>query len=144
MTSITPQAIALERISVSYRNVAAVKDISLSLPAGEILALLGPSGCGKTTLLRSIAGFVPHSGEIFIGEQRTTRVTPHLRNIGMVFQDYALFPHMTVAQNVGFGLRMRRVDRRLREADVRNILKLVGLEGFQTRMPSQLSGGQQQ
>ena len=83
----------------------------LTLPAGEILALLGPSGCGKTTLLRSIAGFVPHSGEIHIGARPMARVPPHRRNIGMVFQDYALFPHMTVAQNVGFGLRMRGLDR---------------------------------
>src|SRR5262249_26861229 len=114
------------------------------VPAGEILALLGPSGCGKSTLLRSVAGFVAHSGEIYIGASPMSRVPSHLRNIGMVFQDYALFPHMTVEQNVGFGLRMRGLDRGSIAKRVAEMLALVGLQGFEQRMARQLSGGQQQ
>jgi putative spermidine/putrescine transport system ATP-binding protein len=138
------QAVRIDRVSVGYRGIGAVRDVSLDLPAGEILALLGPSGCGKTTLLRSVAGFVPHSGDVYIGERRVTNVPSHRRNIGMVFQDYALFPHMTVAQNVSFGLRMRGHERATIGPQVSEALKLVGLEGFNARMASQLSGGQQQ
>jgi spermidine/putrescine ABC transporter ATP-binding subunit len=136
--------VRLQNVSASYRDHVAVKDVSLALPAGEILALLGPSGCGKTTLLRSIAGFVPHAGEIYIGTDRISEVPPHRRNIGMVFQDYALFPHMTAGQNVGFGLRMRGLNRPAICRRVGDVLKLVDLEGFDDRMVRQLSGGQQQ
>jgi putative spermidine/putrescine transport system ATP-binding protein len=139
-----PSAVRLDRVSVAFPDVVAVNDVSLDLPAGEMLALLGPSGCGKTTLLRSVAGFVPHAGEVHIGEDCVTHVQPHRRNIGMVFQDYALFPHMTVAQNVAFGLRMRGFDRKAIEAQVSEALTLVGLEGLHRRMAPQLSGGQQQ
>jgi ABC-type Fe3+/spermidine/putrescine transport system ATPase subunit len=146
MTASQPssQPVRLDRVSVRYRDIVAIEDICLELPAGEILALLGPSGCGKTTLLRSVAGFVPHAGEIHIGARPMARVPSHRRNIGMVFQDYALFPHMTVAENVGFGLRMRRHDRTSIAAEVAEALALVGLGGFQERMARQLSGGQQQ
>jgi ABC-type Fe3+/spermidine/putrescine transport system ATPase subunit len=138
------KAVHVDRIFASYRDIVALKNVSFTLKAGEILALLGPSGCGKTTLLRSIAGFVPHSGDIFIGEERVTNVSPHRRNIGMVFQDYALFPHMTVAENVAFGLRMRGVSRKTAVAQISETLALVGLKGFNERMPFNLSGGQQQ
>ena len=144
MNSPNSHAIRLDRVSVYYRDVAALSDISLDLPSAEILALLGPSGCGKTTLLRSVAGFVPHSGEVYIGSRPMARVPSHRRNIGMVFQDYALFPHMTVAQNIGFGLRMRGLERAAVVARVAEALALVGLEGLQQRMARQLSGGQQQ
>jgi putative spermidine/putrescine transport system ATP-binding protein len=144
MTAVAPQTVTLQRISVDYRTVVAVNNVTLSLPAGEILALLGPSGCGKTTLLRSIAGFVPHSGEIFIGEQHTTKVPPHRRNIGMVFQDYALFPHMTAGENVAFGLRMRGIEKAQIQKQVEEALDLVQLRGLAERRPLELSGGQRQ
>jgi ABC-type Fe3+/spermidine/putrescine transport system ATPase subunit len=139
-----PQAVRLDRVTVHYRDIVAIEDVSLDLPTGEILALLGPSGCGKSTLLRAVAGFVQHAGEVYIGRRSMARVPPHQRNIGMVFQDYALFPHMTVAENVGFGLRMRRLGRAAIAAQVSEALALVGLEGFEARMARQLSGGQQQ
>jgi putative spermidine/putrescine transport system ATP-binding protein len=142
--AIGSQAVRLEDVGVRYRDVVAIDCLNLDLPAGEILALLGPSGCGKSTLLRSVAGFVPHTGEIHIGGQRVTRVPPHRRNIGMVFQDYALFPHMTVAENIGFGLKMRHVERQEAEKRVSEALSLVGLQGLDGRMARQLSGGQQQ
>lgn len=144
MTHSSSKAVRLDRVSVSYRDVIAVKDVSIEVPAGEILALLGPSGCGKSTLLRSVAGFVPHAGDVYIDERKVTTVPPYRRNIGMVFQDYALFPHMTVAQNVAFGLRMRRLDRERITVRVSEVLALVGLEGFDRRMARELSGGQQQ
>src|SRR3954464_14588761 len=96
------ESVRFEHVSVRYKDIPAISDVSLELPAGQLLALLGPSGCGKSTLLRSIAGLVPHSGNIYVGTRRISRIPAHRRNIGMVFQDYALFPHMTVAQNVGF------------------------------------------
>ncbi len=138
------QAVRLDRVTARYGAVSALDNISLTLPAGEILALLGPSGCGKSTLLRSIAGFAAHDGDIYVGDRIISSVRPHQRNIGMVFQDYALFPHMTVAENVGFGLKMRKVARTEIAARVFETLRLVGLEGFETRMARQLSGGQQQ
>ena len=144
LSTLQSQAVRLDRISVRYRDVVAVDNVNLVLPAGEILALLGPSGCGKSTLLRSVAGFVSHAGDIHIGDKVMTRVPPHRRNIGMVFQDYALFPHMTVAENVGFGLKMRRVAGQEIAARVAEALALVGLEGLSSRMARQLSGGQQQ
>jgi spermidine/putrescine ABC transporter ATP-binding subunit len=119
--------------------------VSLDITPGEFITLLGPSGSGKTTTLMMIAGFhMPSSGEIFIGERPVTYLPPHQRNIGVVFQNFALFPHMTVSENIGFPLRMRH----LREAEIRDkvaaALDLVGLPGYGTRYPKQLSGGQQQ
>ncbi len=139
-----PDAVRLDGVSVAYGGVTALTSVSLDVRPGEMLALLGPSGCGKTTLLRAIAGFVPHAGDVCIGGTRATHIPPPRRNIGMVFQDYALFPHMTVAQNVAFGLKMRKVVRREIDARVAEAIALVGLTGVEARFPRQLSGGQQQ
>ncbi|AEH24758.1 ABC transporter ATP-binding protein [Pyrococcus yayanosii] len=116
----------------------------LEVKEGELFTLLGPSGCGKTTTLRIIAGLEEAEGRVLFGERDVTRVPPHERNVGIVFQDYALFPHMTVFENVAFGLRMRRISRQEIEDRVREVLELVGLRGFEDRYPEQLSGGQQQ
>ncbi|ADO41252.1 Fe(3+) ions import ATP-binding protein fbpC [Ketogulonicigenium vulgare Y25] len=123
----------------------AAHDISLNISKGELIALLGPSGCGKTTTLRMIAGFVqPTSGEVIIDGKDVTRLAPHKRNIGVVFQSYALFPHLTVLGNVAFGLSMRAVSKDERNERARAALDLVGLGRFADRYPGQLSGGQQQ
>ncbi len=120
-------------------------NLSLAVEPGAMIALLGPSGCGKTTSLRMIAGLVqPTSGEITVDGRSITSVPIHRRNIGMLFQNYALFPHMTVAENVAFGLQARRVSRAETATRVAEALQLVQLGGFGDRMPSQLSGGQQQ
>jgi spermidine/putrescine ABC transporter ATP-binding subunit len=138
-------AVRLEGIAKSYGGVDAVKDVSLSVESGEFVTFLGPSGCGKTTTLRIIAGFVrPTRGRVSIAETDVTEVPPHLRQVGLVFQNYALFPHMTVAQNVAFGLRMRKVAEPERTQRVREALDLVRLGEFGARSPRQLSGGQQQ
>ena len=125
--------------------MVAVHDLSLRVGRGEFFTLLGPSGCGKTTTLRMIAGLLqPDSGEILFDGRPVTAVPPWERNIGMVFQNYALWPHMTVADNVAFGLIERRVERSAVPRLVEDALRLVGLEGLGGRLPSQLSGGQQQ
>ncbi|CDN57462.1 Spermidine/putrescine ABC transporter ATPase subunit (plasmid) [Neorhizobium galegae bv. officinalis bv. officinalis str. HAMBI 1141] len=122
-----------------------VDHVSFSLPRGEMLALLGPSGCGKTTILRMIAGLIaPTSGAIRLEGKDVSSIAVYKRNMGMVFQAYALFPHMTVAQNISFGLEMRKVGRAEREERVRKALDLVKLTGLGDRKVSQLSGGQQQ
>jgi len=128
-----------------YGDTAAVYNLSLEVEPGEFLTLLGASGSGKTTTLMMIAGFTtPSEGEIAIGERSLVHVPPEKRNIGVVFQNYALFPHMTVAENVGFPLRMRRMGRDQSRAQVEEALKLVHLEGFGERSINHLSGGQQQ
>jgi spermidine/putrescine ABC transporter ATP-binding subunit len=128
-----------------YGTTVALDGVSLSIVPGEFFTLLGPSGCGKTTTLRSVAGFVtPDAGLIAINGADVIGVPPHLRRVGMVFQHYALFPHRTVAQNVGFGLRMQRVDRAEIARRVAEALALVQLPGHGGRYPSQLSGGEQQ
>jgi iron(III) transport system ATP-binding protein len=137
-------AIRCENVFKSYHGVRAVQDFTISVHPGEILALLGPSGCGKTTVLRLIAGFEqPDSGRIVIGPRLVSGpdmyVPPEGRQVGMVFQHYALFPHLSVADNIGYGLRSK--DRR---PHVREMLALVGLSGLEARMPHELSGGQQQ
>lgn len=151
-----PLILRIENITKHFAQstAAAVEDLSLSLQNGEILALLGPSGCGKTTLLRMIAGFeVPQSGQIFLAEQPIATadvcLPPERREVGMVFQDYALFPHLTVHQNVAFGLKQRRGDRdskgrRAWQALTSEAIERVGLTGLENRFPHQLSGGQQQ
>ncbi len=125
--------------------VTAVDNVSLEIEEGEFFALLGPSGCGKTTLLRMIAGFeIPTDGEIFVDGQDMNGVDPNHRPVNMVFQSYAVFPHMTVAKNVGYGLKVTGVARDEIEKRVEEALSLVKLSGFENRFPSQLSGGQQQ
>jgi putative spermidine/putrescine transport system ATP-binding protein/spermidine/putrescine transport system ATP-binding protein len=141
------RAADLELINVCkhYGTFRAVERVSLSIKAGEVVALLGPSGCGKTTTLRMIAGLVQQTnGDILVGGHSISPVPVHHRNIGMLFQNYALFPHMSVAQNVAFGLEMRRVGRDEAQRRVREVLGLVQLEGFADRLPTALSGGQQQ
>ncbi|TWA51507.1 putative spermidine/putrescine transport system ATP-binding protein [Sinorhizobium medicae] len=140
------RSLTLTNITKTYdgRHMAA-DDVSLDIKAGEFVSFLGPSGSGKTTTLMMIAGFQhPTSGEIRLGERAIDNLPPHKRNIGMVFQNYALFPHMTVADNVGFPLRMRGVAKQDKERRSREALAKVGLQGFEKRVPSELSGGQQQ
>jgi spermidine/putrescine transport system ATP-binding protein len=128
-----------------YDDVAALDGVSLSVRPGEFLALLGPSGCGKTTLLRAIAGFIePTSGELFIAGQNMRGVPPNRRPVNTVFQNYALFPHLTVAENIAFGPRRRKVPAAEIRALGEEALALVGMEGYGGRYPAELSGGQQQ
>lgn len=137
--------LSLERVSKRYGNTPAVIDVSFSVRRGEIFALLGPSGCGKTTILRMIAGFVePDEGSLTIGGREIKGVRPHERNVGLVFQDYALFPHLTVEQNIAYGLRQRGDARSAIAGRVSEMLALIRLEGFGDRKPAALSGGQQQ
>ena len=125
--------------------MAAVDDVSLEIGSGEFFSLLGPSGCGKTTTLRMIAGFErPDSGRIVIGDADVTQTPPHLRPVNTVFQSYALFPHLSVEQNVGFGLRFKDVAKDEKRSRVHEALELVRLGGLAQRRPHQLSGGQQQ
>ena len=133
-------------LRVSYVPGTPVLDgIDLAIASGEFFTLLGPSGCGKTTLLRCIAGFLrPDSGSIRAGDERIDKLPPHRRDIGMVFQDYAIFPHLTVAENVGFGLKARRIGRDDTARRVDEGLRMVRLDGLADRLPSDLSGGQQQ
>ncbi len=126
-------------------HVRAVDGVSLEVSDGELVTLLGPSGCGKTTALRIIAGFeTPTAGRVLIDGQDVSRLPPHARNTAMVFQSYAIFPHLTVSQNVAFGLQMRGASKDEIASRVQAILELVGLAGLQHRSPEQLSGGQQQ
>lgn len=137
--------LTVKALTKQYGAVSSVDGISLTVEQGELVALLGPSGCGKTTTLRMIAGFVPPtSGRIAIGDRDVTDHPPYRRNIGMVFQSYALFPHVSVARNVSFGLEMRGVGRAERDARVVDALRLVRLEHLADRLPRQLSGGEQQ
>jgi spermidine/putrescine transport system ATP-binding protein len=137
--------IRIERLEKRYGQVAALAGVSLRVAAGEFIALLGPSGCGKTTLLRAIGGFIePTSGEIWIAGNDMTRTPPNRRPVNTVFQNYALFPHYTVAENIAFGPRRNGVERGRLPALVDEALALVGMEGFGPRYPAQLSGGQQQ
>lgn len=137
--------IELQSVTKSFGPVPVVRNLSLAVPRGEFVSILGPSGCGKTTTLNMIAGFAaPSSGDIRIRGKSQVRVPPENRNIGLVFQNYALFPHMTVAENVGFGLKMRKVPRAEAESRIVEALESVHLSGFADRYPRQLSGGQQQ
>ncbi len=138
-------ALQLDRLRKTFNQTVAVEAISLSVPQGTFLTLLGPSGCGKTTTLNMIAGFEqPDSGTIRLAGQPVDRLPPFRRDIGLVFQDYALFPHMTIAQNVAFGLRMRRVDKPEIARRVEQALALVQLQRLGERKPLELSGGQRQ
>src|SRR5687767_11008042 len=135
----------LDTVTKRYGDFHAVRDVSLEVPDGEFLVLLGPSGCGKTTTLRIIAGFVEAtSGMVRLGGQDVTALPPWKRNAGLVFQNYALFPHLTVAENVAFGLEMRKVAKADIAPRVAEALRLVRLGHLGERLPRQLSGGQQQ
>lgn len=137
--------LTLSGISRSYGIYNAVTDFNLGIERGELVSLLGPSGCGKTTTLQMIAGLVPPTaGTITLDGRDITGIAPAKRNLGVVFQSYALFPHMTVAQNVSFGLEMRKVAKAEREARVRDILDLVHLSALAERYPREMSGGQRQ
>ncbi|HOV39609.1 MAG TPA: ABC transporter ATP-binding protein, partial [Spirochaetales bacterium] len=128
-----------------YGKVTALDKLNLTIHDGELVTLLGPSGCGKTTTLRSVSGFItPDEGEIFIGNRRITDIPPEKRGIGLVFQNYALWPHMTVFQNLSFGLELRKIPPGEIKKRVQSVLSVVKLEGYEDRYPRQLSGGQQQ
>jgi len=132
-------------IKKSYGAVVALQDISLDIPSGSFFTLLGPSGCGKTTLLRTIAGFHQQDqGSLLVDGEPLDHIPVHKRNIGMVFQDYAIFPHLTVGKNVAFGLKQHRVPKHEARDRISTILRLVQLENLENRMPHELSGGQQQ
>lgn len=138
-------SLRIDHLSKRFGAVRALDDVDVAVPAGSLTALLGPSGCGKTTLLRTIAGFeIPDAGRILLNGTDVTNVRLGARDIGFVFQSYALFPHLDVAANVGFGLSVRGVSRTERATRVRELLDLVRLPGYEKRMPHQLSGGQRQ
>lgn len=139
------QAVEIDAVTKRFGDVVAVDDLTFEIGDGEFFSMLGPSGCGKTTMLRMIAGLdVPSAGEISIFGEQVADTPPNKRPVNTVFQQYALFPHMSVAENVGFGLRMQKVGKVDRQRQVIEILSLVRLDGLEQRKPSQLSGGQQQ
>jgi putative spermidine/putrescine transport system ATP-binding protein len=143
VTEVTQPALSMKGVTRTFGNLVAVDAIDLELRKGEFMTLLGPSGSGKTTTLNMVAGFLqPTAGRVLIDGRDATKTPPHKRGIGMVFQNYALFPHLTVAQNIAFPLvRMPMAEQK---SLVREVLHLVGLEGLEQRLPRQLSGGQQQ
>lgn len=137
--------IRIENLRISYANQRVIDGLSLEIPPGSFFTLLGPSGCGKTTLLRTIAGFIAvESGRLLFGGQDVTRLPAHQRNIGMVFQDYALFPNRSVFENAAYGLRARKVDKAAIGQRVQRALERVGLAQYASRLPAELSGGQRQ
>jgi iron(III) transport system ATP-binding protein len=138
-------AVVLEKVYKLFGQIAAVEDVSITIEAGTLVTLLGPSGCGKTTTLRMIAGLeMPSSGRILIGDKDVSLLPPNERDVSMVFQSYALFPHMTVLENVSYGLAGPALSKAQQLEKAREGLRLVGLEGYDARLPSELSGGQQQ
>ena len=138
-------SLTLENVSAHYGSTQVLKDLTLAVAAGELVSLLGASGCGKTTTLRLVAGFLqPSSGTIRLGDRDLTRLPAHQRDIGLVFQNYALFPHLSVRDNVAFGLKQRGVDAAERKKRADRMLERVGLSSFSDRMPAALSGGQKQ
>jgi spermidine/putrescine transport system ATP-binding protein len=137
--------VRLEGITKRFNDVVAVDDLTLEIESGQFYALLGPSGCGKTTTLRMIGGFEePTEGTIYLGDRSVTGLPPHKRDVNTVFQSYALFPHLSIHENVAFGLRRKGVKGRELRGQVEEMLRIVGLEGYGARKPKQLSGGQQQ
>ena len=138
-------SLRLTNIRKTFDQTVAVEDVSIEVSAGSLFFLLGSSGCGKTTILRMIAGFVqPTAGQVFFGDRDVTTLSPEKRNAGMVFQNYALWPHMTVSQNVGFGLDVRRMPSAEKKIRIGESLELVRMSQYADRLPNQLSGGQQQ
>ncbi len=138
-------SLRLTNIRKTFDQTVAVEDVSIEVSSGSLFFLLGSSGCGKTTILRMIAGFVrPTAGRIFFGDRDATELSPEKRNAGMVFQSYALWPHMTVSQNVGFGLDVRRMPSAEKKSRIGESLELVRMSQYADRLPNQLSGGQQQ
>lgn len=138
-------AVEFKNVSRYFGTVRAVDDVQLNIQEGEFFAMLGPSGSGKTTCLRLIGGFEqPTAGEVEIFGERATHVPPYLRNVNTVFQDYALFPHLSVADNVSYGLMIRKISKAKRLIEAERALSMVRLEGYGDRKPSQLSGGQRQ
>jgi len=137
--------LTIQGLSKAFGDVVAVHQVNLDVAEGEFVSLLGPSGCGKTTTLRCVAGLeTPTTGRICFGDRDVTRLPPEKRLIGMVFQSYALFPHMTVAQNIGFGLDMRGVHGSEASRRIADVVEMVQLSGLDARYPRELSGGQQQ
>jgi spermidine/putrescine transport system ATP-binding protein len=137
--------IVVDRLVKEFGDVRAVNDVTLEIPAGEFFSMLGPSGCGKTTTLRVIAGFEePDAGRVLLNGEDVTFVSPKKRHVNMVFQDYALFPHMTVADNVAFGLKLKKVPAAESRERVNEMLEVVRLKGYEGRRPAELSGGQRQ
>ncbi|MEG2588138.1 MAG: ATP-binding cassette domain-containing protein, partial [Cetobacterium sp.] len=137
--------IKIENITKSYDGVQVLKNINLEIKDGEFFSILGPSGCGKTTLLRMIAGFIkPDSGAIYLGSEDIVNLPPNLRNVNTIFQKYALFPHLTVYENVAFPLRLKKMPDDVIDAEVKKFIQLVDLTEHMLKKPSQLSGGQQQ
>lgn len=137
--------IRIENIVKKFGNVLALNNINVHVRSGELFFLLGPSGCGKTTLLRLLAGFyIPDAGHIYFGDKEVSKVPPHKRKTGMVFQSYALWPHMTVAQNVAFGLQQKRLPSKEIKDKVEEALVSVKMDAYADRKPNELSGGQQQ
>jgi len=143
--NLQPAHLRLEHLVKCFGPTMAVDDVTLDIPKGSFATLLGPSGCGKTTLLRTIAGFYePNEGAIYLEDQRIDHLPAHRRGTAMVFQDYALFPHMSVFDNIAYGLRLAKVQRAELDRRVHETVEFVGLQGLEKRWPSQLSGGQQQ
>jgi spermidine/putrescine transport system ATP-binding protein len=137
--------VRLDRVTKRFGSVEAVKDLDVGIDRGQFVTLLGPSGCGKSTTLRMIGGFeAPTEGRIFIAGQDVTRLPPNKRDVNMVFQDYALFPHMSVRGNIAFGLELKGLGRGAIDARIRELLDFLQLQTFEDRMPDQLSGGQRQ
>lgn len=137
--------IELKNISISFDGETILENLNLSIKDREFITFLGPSGCGKTTILRTIAGFLtPDSGDIYFDGENISKLPPHKRNINTVFQRYALFPHLNVFENIAFGLKIQNLPKDEIKSRVERLLKVVNLQGYEKRKPSQLSGGQQQ
>ena len=137
--------IVIKGLSKSFDGVQVIKNIDLEIKAGEFFSILGPSGCGKTTLLRILAGFIePDRGVVYLGDKDITNLPPNLRSTNTIFQKYALFPHLTVYENIAFPLRMKKMDSDYIDTEVKKMLKMIELEEHASKKPNQLSGGQQQ
>ncbi len=137
--------IVIKGLSKSFDGVQIIKNIDLEIKAGEFFSILGPSGCGKTTLLRILAGFIePDTGTVYLGDKDITNLPPNLRSTNTIFQKYALFPHLTVYENIAFPLRMKKMDSDYIDTEVKKMLKMIDLEEHASKKPNQLSGGQQQ